>query len=123
MLEKSGNQDIYMFLSRNETLATYKETEDELLLAQVKMLLDAKERDKLNQPEDDEESDYNTLLDSLVAASGTTVKQSNIWHSLHVITYLQNLYTLGPHFTRSKLMKVVWLKRMTEIHGGVSARS
>ncbi len=111
-----------MFLSRNDTLATYKETKDELLLAQVKNLLDARRRDELFPPADDEESDYNTLLDTIVAGSGSTTRHSNIWHSLHVITYLQNLYSLGPHFTRSKLMKIGWLKRMTDVHGGVSVR-
>lgn len=123
MLEKRESNDIFMFLSRNETKSTYHETEEELLLAQVKVLIDARMIDAAEPPNTPEEGVYNARLkDILALAVKSSSRASNIWHCDHTVHLLLDLHIGGIHFSNSPLLKMSWLKNMAMDYGGVSAQ-
>lgn len=123
VLEKRKNNDIYRHLSKNETMAVYKETDDELLIIQLLSLQDAQMADELEGTENQDNSLFNKRIDDIVAESKKFHRQYQIWHSAHVVKYLLNLLSFGDHFTKSRVMQTSWLKGMSDSHGGVSDRT
>lgn len=79
-----------------------------------------KELDKADPKPKDEESRYRTLLTKHQAFTHHLSGLSNIWSCKHTVEMLLDLYMCGPHMMDSKLMKVSYLQRFAEIHGGVS---
>lgn len=123
VLEKEKTKDVFRFLSKNETMATYKETDDELLILQLLSLQDAVEQDEQEGTEGEENCAFNKCIDEIVAESKKHHRAYHIWHSSHIVKYLLNLLNLGEHFTKSKVMQTAWLKAMSDSHGGVSAHA
>ncbi len=77
-----------MFLSRNETKSSYHETEEELVLAQVSGLIQARKTDSNEPPNMPEARAFNILLRDVVALSKKASRTSNIWHSPHTVNML-----------------------------------
>ncbi len=100
-------------------LVEYDETPDEYILGKLAKLVDAREKDEARNTVDRSDSNFNTVLDGIAAESRSSSRLSNIWNSIHIVNFLLNLYSLGNHFAKSKIMKVPWLKVMTEFHGRV----
>ncbi len=99
-------------------MTEYEETADEYVLGKLAELVDAQEMDKLNDSAGKINSEFTKVLDG-IAAEAKNSRISSIWNSNHVVNFLLTLYALGDHFTKSKIMKVPWLKCMTDYHGGV----
>ena len=122
VLKKRKNNDIYRHLSKNETMAVYKETDDELLIIQLLSLHNAQITDELEGTENQEDSSFNKRIDNIVAESKKFHRQYHIWHSARIVKYLLNLLNFGDHFTKSRVMQTGRLKGMSDSHGGVSDR-
>lgn len=82
-------------------------------------MVDAREKDEARNTVDRLDSNFNMVLDGIAAESRSSGRLTNIWNSIHIVNFLLDLYSLGDHFAKSKIMKVPGLKVMTEFHGGV----
>ncbi len=111
-----------MFLSRNETKLSYHETEEELILAQISGLIQARKTDVDEPPYMPEAGAFNILLRDVAVLSKKASCTSNIWQSAHMVNLLFNLHTGGVHFMNSPITKMSWLKNMSSDQGGVSSQ-
>ncbi len=121
-LEKypKGANNLYEFLSKNETKSVLNETEEEGLLGLVRSLIAAQELDEAIKPASEEESEYRTTLKNIQAWALKVSRISNVWNCDYSVRFLLEIFRCGPHLVESKLTHVHWLGKAVYIHGGVS---
>lgn len=121
ILEATGSDDIFHYLSKNEEYTEYKQTDEEKLKEYVRQLAVAKARDEEKGLAEGAKGDFSKILLEAQAWGSKHARFNNLFLSPHGVKFLLDLQMCGPHFMNSKIFKMGWLARMTKVHGGVSA--